>query len=124
MSGTYAVTDAATVKFAEGAGFANDTSRISLDDGTTLEYTNVGSTLALPCKTLVLPETGKATLRINGDRLRGGDHVIVSGVSEGAASHLDVELAESVKDGRRYEVAVKDGNLVLTVNSGLMVFVR
>ena len=130
MTGTYAVTDTATVKFDdtkkfnnEAAGFANGT--ISLGDGTTLEYSNVGSTLALPCKTLVLPETGTATLRINGERLRSGDHVLVSGVSEGAADHLDVELADTVKDGRRYDVAVKDGNLVLHVipSSGVMLIV-
>lgn len=132
MTGTYAVTDAATVIFDgtkkfnnEAAGFANDTSRISLDDGTTLEYSNVGNTLALPCKTLVLPETGTATLRINGERLRSGDHVLVEGVSAGAESLLNVELADSVKDGRRYEVAVKDGNLVLHVipSSGVMLIV-
>ena len=130
MTGTYAVTDAATVKFDgtkkfnnEAAGFANGT--IALDDGTTLEYTNSGSTLALPCKTLVLPETGKATLRINGERLRSGDHILVEGVSAGAESLLNVELAETVKDGRRYDVAVKDGNLVLHVipSSGVMLIV-
>jgi len=126
MTGTYAVTDAATVKFTAGAGFANDTSRISLDDGTTLEYSNVGNTLALPCKTLVLPSSGKATLRINGnERLRSGDHTLVSGVTAGAENLLDVELADGVKVGRNYEVAVKDGNLVLHVipSSGVMLIV-
>ena len=121
MTGTYAITDAATVKFTEGAGFANGT--ISLDGGTTLEYTNSGKTLALPCKTLVLPSEGKATLRINGGRLRNGDHVLVSGVSAGASDLLGVELADSVKDGRRYDVAVKDGNLVLSINQGFMLIV-
>ena len=122
MTGTYAVTDAATVIFDgtkkfndEAAGFANGT--ISLDDGTTLEYTNSGSTLALPCKTLVLPETGTATLRINGGRLKTGDHILVEEVSADATSLLNVELAETVKDGRRCEVAVKDGNLVLCIAS-------
>ena len=124
MIGTYDVTDAATVKFTAGAGFANDTSRISLDDGTTLEYSNVGNTLALPCKALVLPSTGTATLRINGDRLKGGDHILVEGVSAGATSLLNVELADAVKDGRRYEVVEKNGNLVLTVNSGLKVIIK
>ena len=125
MTGTYAVTDAATVKFTAGAGFANDTSRISLDDGTTLEYSNVGNTLALPCKTLVLPETGTATLRINGDRLKNGDHILATGVNSDAADHLDVVLADSVLAGRsRYEVVEKNGNLVLTVNSGLKVIIK
>lgn len=121
MTGTYKLTDAATVKINSGAGFANGT--ISLDDGTTLEYTNVGNTLALPCRTLVLPESGKATLRINGDRLKNGDHILVEGVSAGAESLLNVELADSVKDGRRYDVAVKDGNLVLSINQGFMLIV-
>ena len=122
MIGTYAVTDAATVIFDgtkkfndEAAGFANGT--ISLDDGTTLEYTNVGNTLALPCSTLVLPESGTATLRINGDRLKTGDHILVKGVSADATSLLNVELTDAVKDGRRYEVAEKDGNLVLSIAS-------
>ena len=122
MIGTYAVTDAATVIFDgtkkfnnEAAGFANGT--ISLDDGTTLEYTNVGNALALPCKTLVLPETGTATLRINGDRLKTGDHILVEGVSADATSLLNVELTDAIKDGRRYEVAEKDGNLVLSIAS-------
>ena len=130
MTATYAVTDAATVIFDgtkkfndEAAGFANGT--ISLDDGTTLEYTNVGNTLALPCSTLVLPESGKATLRINGGRLKTGDHILVEGVSAGATSLLNVELTDAVKAGRRYEVAEKDGNLVLSIASkGFILIVK
>ena len=73
----------------------------------------------------MLPESGKATLRINGDRLKGGDHILVAGVSADAVSHLNVELANSVKDGRRYEVAVKDGNLVLSFASkGFVLIVK
>ena len=116
------VTDTATLAFGANGNFGAGT--ITLDDGTTLEYTNVGNTLALPCSTLVLPSTGTATLRINGGRLKGGDHILVAGVFADAASHLNVELANSVKDGRRYDVAVKDGNLVLSINQGMMLIIR
>jgi hypothetical protein len=121
MTGTYKLTDTVTVVLSNGVVFANGT--ISLDDGTTLEYTNSGRELALPCSTLVLPSSGKATLRINGDRLRDGEHTLVSGVSAGAASLLDVEPAASVLDGRRYEVAEKNGYLVLNVISSGMIII-
>ena len=94
---------------------------MTLGAGTTLEYTNSGNTLALPCSSLTLPSSGTATLRVNGDRLKSGDHVLATGVS---SVGLDVELAPSVADGRKYVVTVKDGKLVLTVKTGLMFFVR
>lgn len=99
---------------------------ITLGVGTTFAFVNAGNTLTLP-SAIVLP-TGadeKATLRINGDKLKGGDHVIVSGVSAGAASLLNVELAASVADDRKYVVSEKNGNLVLTVKpKGTMLIIR
>jgi len=121
MTGTYKLTDAATVVLSNGVAFANGT--ISLGDGTTLEYSNSGNTLTLPCASLVLPSSGKATLRINGVRLKDGEHTLVSGVSAGAASLLDVEPAASVLDGRRYEVAEKNGYLVLNIISSGMIII-
>ena len=114
-TGAMTVKDGATLAVASGATLGSNT--VTLEAGSTLALTATGNEFTALTNTLTLPTEGKATLRINGDRLKSGDHILVEGVSAGAESLLNVELAETVKDGRRYDVAVKDGNLVLSFAS-------
>ena len=116
------LTDTATLAYTTADATLGSGAAMTLGAGTTFAFVNSGNTLTLP-SAIVLP-TGadeKATLRINGDKLKGGDHVLATGVS---SVGLDVELAPSVADGRKYAVTVKEGNLVLTIKTGLMFFVR
>ena len=114
-TGATTVKDGATLEIASGATLGS--SAVTLEAGSTLAFTITGNEFTALTNTLTLPTEGKATLRINGDKLSSGDHILVKGVSADATSLLNVELAESVSNGRRYEVAVKDGNLVLSFAS-------
>lgn len=124
-TGATTVKDGATLEVASGATLGS--SEVTLEAGSTLALTATGNEFTALTNTLNLPtgENERATLRINGDRLSSGDHILVSGVSSGAADLLDVELAESVHNGRKYEVVEKNGNLVLSIDpGGLIIFVR
>ena len=107
MTGTYALTGTATAIFNADAGFGEG-SAISLGAGTTLIYSNSGHELSLPCSSLILPSEGTATLRIDGYRLRGGDHVLASGVAEGADDLLAVDPAGTALGGRKATLRVDE----------------
>jgi len=99
---------------------------MTLGAGTTFVFFNSGDALTLPSASAInLPSTGAATLRINGSRLKSGEHTILSDVTEGAASHLTVDSESPALAGRRSEVVEKDGNLVLTIiPPGTVIIVR
>jgi hypothetical protein len=135
---TLAVTDTATLQIKAGKTITGD-GTISLAAGTTLALDSsalgtIGDTEFTPCfPGLALPETGTATLRIDGDRLRSGEHVLctLASVPENLADHVTV--TGTALDGRKYEVkAVEDTvnettvtKLVANIKSaGLTLFVR
>ena len=88
----FAVEGSATLVLASGAKLSTS-GAIALGDGATLVFRNEGRELALPAP-VVLPETGSATLRIDGARLNSGDHTVMSDVAQDAADHLAID-AES-----------------------------
>ena len=119
------LTDSATLEYTTAAATLGG-GAMTLGAGTTFAFVNSGNTLTLP-SAIVLP-TGadeKATLRINGDRLRSGSHTILSGVASGAAGHLTIDPESTALAGRKFAIVEKDGNLVLEVKSkGLMIIFR
>lgn len=117
------VTDTATLEYASGAKLGDGT--VTLGAGTTFAFANSGSTLSLP-STIALPESGVATLRINGDHLKSGDHTILASAPEGSAAHLAIDPNSPALDGRKFSLTEKDGALVLNIVPipGLMIIVR
>ncbi len=113
------VTDTATLAF--GAGASLGTGDITLGAGTTLALTATSKTFAPIENAINLPTTGKATLRIDGARIRHGDHVIAS-VSSGATDNIDLDENSTALDGRKASVRVEAGKLYLNVEpAGLTV---
>ena len=114
MTGTYAVADTATLSIAPGAGFPNGT--ILLAAGTTLALApNVDHTLSAPAATIALPETGAATLSIDGSWLKGGDYILGAfSLPEGydVSDHLTV-IGTAVGVGPTLKV--EGGNLILAI---------
>ena len=117
------VTDTATLEYASGAKLGDGT--VTLGAGTTFAFANSGSTLSLPSP-IVLPDSGVATLRIGGDRLKSGDHTILASAPEGAAAHLAIDQSSLAIDGRKYSLTEKEGALVLNIVPipGLMLIIR
>ena len=96
------------------------TGALSLGAGTTFDLTATGKEFTPLANALSLPSTGSATLRIDGEKLKSGDHTIATGVAADAADHLAVDPASAALAGRRFSLAVTDDNLVLAiVPSGL-----
>ena len=106
------VTDTATLEYAADATLGTGT--VTLGADTTFAFANSGSTLSLP-STIVLPDSGVATLRIGGDRLKSGDHTILASAPEGAAAHLAIDQNSLAIDGRKYSLTEKEGALVLNI---------
>ena len=124
---TMFVTDTATLKINAGRKITGD-GTVSLAAGTTLAVESSGNTIALSdfiVPGLALPETGTATLRIDGTRLKGGDQVILENAPAGAAEHLVLDMTSPALDSRRASLSVVDGNLVLNVQpTGLIMIFR
>jgi autotransporter-associated beta strand protein len=133
---TLAVTDTATLKIKAGKSIIGD-GKISLGAGTTLALESTASTFTtqniLP---VMLPETGTATIRIDGTKLKGGvDYAIctLTDLSDGYKVSDHVTVTGTALDGRKYEVktdkAVENEKtvtkLVLNIYPvGLIVIVR
>ena len=114
--------DTATLEYATATASLG-TGAITLGAGTTFAYTNVGKELKLPSK-IVLPTDGAAFLRING-RLSPGQYVLVESVEEDAANHLIVDASSPALERHRFNLEVKNGNLVLNViSTALKVIIR
>ena len=127
---TLAVTDTATLKINKGKSIGGE-GRISLAAGTTLALDSsalgaLGDTKFTPCiPGLVLPETGVATIRIDGVRLRSGDHVIATVGNEATSANVALDSDGKAIDGRRASLRVEDGKLMLNIQpSGLRVIIR
>ena len=105
------------------AGCQAGTGRITLGADTTLAVSsNANKTLTMPA--IALPADGTATLRLDGTRLKSGDHVIMSsGATADSVNHLAV--TGDALDGRRYTLTESDGALVLDiVPNGLVIQFR
>jgi hypothetical protein len=135
---TLAVTDTATLQIKAGKTITGD-GTISLAAGTTLALDSsalgtIGDTEFTPCiPGLALPTTGTAAIRIDGARLRSGDHVLctLASVPDDLADH--VAVTGTALDGRKYEVKAVEvtedettvTNLVANIQSaGLMLIFR
>ena len=114
------VTDTATLEYASGAKLGDGT--VTLGADTTFAFENSGSTLSLPAP-IVLPDTGVATLRIGGGRLRDGEHALLASAPVGGAAHLAIDPTSPALDGRRFTVAEKDGALLLDIASSAFIMV-
>ena len=121
---TLSVTDTATLKINAGRKITGN-GTISLAAGTKLALT-ADSKAFTPCidPSVTLPAEGAATLRIDGRRLRSGEHVIAT-VASGTTANVTLDLASTALAGRKGTLRVEDGNLVLNIESaGLMLIVK
>ena len=126
---TLSVTDTATLKINAGKKITGN-GKVSLAAGTTLALDSsalgaIGDVEFVPCiPGLALPTTGAATIRINGGRLRSGDHVVATVVS-GTAANVTPDLSGAALNGRRASFRVDNGALVLNIQSnGTKIVVR
>ena len=120
---TVTVTDTATLSF--GANGSLGTGAITLAAGTTLALTATSREFIAIANTLKLPTEGMATIRINGERLKSGPHVIAP-VASGIADNVVFDTASAALNGRKHSWDIDDsGNLVLNIQSnGTMIIVR
>ncbi len=126
---TIAVTDTATLQVNAGKKILGE-GTISLGAGTTLALDSgalgtVGDLEFTPSiPGLVLPATGTATIRIDGARLKSGDHEIAT-VASGASVNVALNPDSEALDGRKGTLRVEDGKLMLNIQpSGLRVIIR
>ena len=120
---TLAVTDTATLKINAGKSIVGE-GKVSLAAGTTLVLT-ADSKDFTPCiPGLALPTEGTATIRIDGARLKSGDHVIAT-VASGTTENVTLDLSGTALDGRKGTLRVENGKLFLSiVPDGLMIIFR
>ena len=120
------VKSGATLKVNAGKKITGVNGRIALDDGATLALVSSGTDdfISRIDPSLVLPATGAATIRIDGRRLRSGDHVIAT-VASGTAANVVPDLSSAALDGRKASFRVDNGNLVFNIQSnGTKIVVR
>ena len=126
---TLAVTDTATLKINAGKSIGGE-GKISLAAGTKLVLDSgalgvIDDTEFTPCiPGLVLPATGTAKIRIDGARLRSGDHAIAP-VASGETGSVAPDLSGTALDGRRATLRVERGNLILNIEpNGTRIIIR
>ena len=118
------VTDTATLAFGEGASLG--TGAITLGNDTKLALTRFSdSSTFTPIENIInLPTDGKATVCIDGERLRAGKYEIFA-VGTGTAANAGLDDKSGVLAGRRGWFEVEGGMLVLNIESdGTMLIVR
>ena len=120
------VKSGATLQVNTGKKITGANGRIALDDGATFALMSNGrddfEERIEPA--ITLPTTGAATIRINGRRLRSGDHVVATVVS-GTAANVAPDLSGTALDGRKATFRIDNGILVLNIQSnGTKIVVR
>ena len=118
------VSDSATLAF--GANGSLGTGDITLGAGTTLALTAASSrSEPLIDNTLNLPTEGKAKLRIDGVRLRSGNHEIAT-LGTGTAENIELDENSEALAGRKATFSVdSENNLILTIKpSGTLIIIR
>ena len=122
FSGGLIVQDTATVEVKANAKPGKGT--ITLGAGTTLALTAESREFTPLANTLKLPTEGTATLRIDGRRLRHGEHEIASDVT-GESENVKLDGKSSALAGRKATLRVDGGKLYLTIKpDGTMIIVR
>lgn len=125
FTGGLTVGDTATVKV--NAGCTPGTGNITLGAGTTLALTATSNTFSPLDNAVALPagENEKATIRIDGERLKSGNHTILSSVS-GATDNVAIDLTSPALEGRNATLSVDGTDLVLTIEpkNGFILIVR
>ena len=119
------VKSGATLKVNAGKKITGANGRITLDAGATLALA-ANSKDFTPCvePSLTLPETGTATIRIDGARLKSGDQVIAT-IASGTTANVTLDPASTALDDRKGTLRVEDGNLILNIQpTGLMIIFR
>lgn len=126
---TIAVTNTATLKVNAGKKILGE-GTISLGAGTTLALDSgalgtVGDEGFTPCiPGLALPAEGTATLRIDGNRLKSGDHEIAN-VASDTTANVALDSDSVALDGRKGTLRVEDSKLILNIQpGGLAVIIR
>ena len=123
--GGLTVGDTATVKV--NAGCTPGTGDITLGVGTTLALTATSNTFSPLANAVALPagENEKATIRIDGERLKSGNHTILSSVS-GTTDNVAIDLTSPALEGRNATLSVDGTDLVLTIEpkNGFILIVR
>ena len=119
------VKSGATLQVNAGKKITGANGRIALDAGATLALVSGGTddftTRIEPAVTL--PTEGVATIRIDGARLRGGDHTIAT-VASGTTANVTLDPASTALVGRKGSLRVDGSNLVLNIEpTGAMVIV-
>lgn len=123
---TLSVTDTATLQINSGKKITGN-GTISLAAGTTLALPAASRDENFSMRiapSVTLPESGTATLKIDGTRLHSGiPHVILNSVPTGYADHLTV--TGTAIDGRQTTLSDDGENLILTIQSrGLTVILK
>ena len=118
------VTDTATLAF--GANGSLGTGDITLGAGTKLVLTANGKDFTALANTLNLPTEGTATIRIDGERLKSGDNIIIATVGNDATiANVAFDGNSTALAGRKYTLRVEDGKLILKiVSDGTVIIVR
>jgi len=90
---------------------------VTLEAGSTLALTATNSTFTAIGNAATLPtgEDEVVTIRIDGVRLRGGDHVIASNLVAGATANVALDPASTALTGREATIRVEDGKLILNI---------
>ena len=126
----FAVADGGKLVIASGANpsISGDINgSLTVNDGATLVLGATGSRFVLLTHTLNLPtgEGEKATLRIDGVRLRSDDHVIATLGNNATTANVELDGKSEALDGRKATLRVDGGNLILNVEpNGFKVIIR
>jgi len=121
FSGGLIVQDAATVEVKANAKPGKGT--ITLGAGTTLALTSTSSTFTALTNSLNLPTEGAATIRIDGERLKAGDHIIATVGNAATSANVALDENSAVLAGRKAELRVEDGKLLLNIKSAGTIFI-
>ena len=114
--GTDATTFSGSGTVAVASGVDLGTGGITLGGGTTLALTADSGTFTALKNALSLPATGTAAIRINGSRLRSGDHVIAN-VASGVIANVELDASGAAIGGRTASLRIEDGKLILNITS-------
>ena len=123
----FTVADGGTLAIVAGANpsiSADDNGKLTVNDGATLVLTADSNTFTPLTNALNLPTEGTATIRIDGARLKSGDHTILSNVTAGATANVTLDMTSAALDGRkRASLAVNGSNLVLNIEPSAMILI-
>ena len=119
--GATTVKNGATLEVASGATLGS--SAVTLEAGSTLAFSAANNTFTALANAVTLPtgENEKATIRLDGQRLKSGNHTILSNVV-GATDNVTLDMTGTALVGRKKaSLAVEGTDLVLTIEPNAMI---